>query len=156
MKIARDNRTEFSLRAGSSWKSFEQFRTEGAKALHSVKDRIIATLHTRTGQYRIIEEHDFQELYGLARDVDRLRGGLRVVVLAVRAAQKHPDPENLEVLAEAVAMLGNLPELPVRDSFESLVPEESEWDEDDEFILDPRLIPHPLRSNQAIPTDNPD
>jgi hypothetical protein len=41
------------------------------------------------------EEHDFQAMYfqamyGLARDVDRLRGELRVVILAVRAAQKHP------------------------------------------------------------------
>ena len=29
-----------------------------------------------------------------------------MVTVAVRAAQKHPDRENLEVLAEAVAMLG--------------------------------------------------
>ena len=129
--------------------SFEQFRTEGAKALKSVKNGVIASLHTRTGQYRIIEEHDFQELYGLARDVDRLRGGLRVVALAVRAAQKHPDRESLEVLAEAVAMMGNLPELPVRDKFESLIPEELDWDEEDEVILDPNLVNRPLQPKKS-------
>lgn len=152
MAIAKKNEIGFSLRVGQSWKSFEQFRTEGAKALSSVKDRVIATLHTKTGQYRIIEEHDFQELYGLARDVDRLRGGLRVVVLAVRAAQKHPDEENLNLLAEAVAMLGNLPELPVRDAFDSLEPEESEWDEDDEVILDRDRISRPLPSQKPTQT----
>lgn len=138
------NQSGFSLRVGQTWKSFEQFRLEGAKTLSSVKDRVIATLHTKSGQYRIIEEHDFQTLYGLARDVDRLRGGLRVVVLAVRAAQKHPDEENLNLLAEAVAMLGNLPELPVRDTFDALEPETLDQNEEEEVILDRDRIPHPL------------
>ena len=136
----------FSLSTGPIWKSFEKFRTEGATALGSVKERVIATLQTKTGRYRILEENDFQELYGLARDVDRLRGGLRVVVLAVRAAQKHPDETNLTLLAETVAMLGNLPELPVRSEFAELELEDSEWDEDDEVILDPDLLPRPLDS----------
>ena len=150
MAIAK-NRSEagFSLRVGQSWKSFEQFRTGGAKALNSVKDRVIATLQTRTGQYRIVEERDFQELYGIARDVDRLRGGLRVVVLAVRAAQKHPDEETLNVVAEAVAMLGNLPELPVREEFDELIPEGTDWDEDDEVILDPNSVVRPLQPKAA-------
>jgi hypothetical protein len=154
MTIAKKNQSGFSLRVGQTWKSFEQFRLEGAKTLSSVKDRVIATLHTKSGQYRIIEEHDFQTLYGLARDVDRLRGGLRVVVLAVRAAQKHPDEENLNLLAEAVAMLGNLPELPVRDTFDALEPETSDQNEEDEVILDRDRIPRPLyearRSRQPI------
>ncbi|MDJ0621104.1 MAG: hypothetical protein QNJ63_30940 [Calothrix sp. MO_192.B10] len=151
MAITRKrNETGFGLRVGSSWKSFEQFRTEGAKALSSVKHRVIATLLTRTGQYRILEEKDFQELYGIARDVDRLRGGLRVVFVAARAAQKHPDEESLSVLAEAVAMLGNLPELPVRDEFDDLVPEETDWDdEDDEVILDPNSVARPLQLQET-------
>ncbi len=148
MAITQKNQGQFSLRVGQTWKSFEQFRLEGAKTLSAVKDRFIATLHTKSGQYRIIEERDFQTLYGLARDVDRLRGGLRVVVLAVRAAQKHPDEENLNLLAEAVAMLGNLPELPMRDTFEALEPETSDWDEEDEVILDSDRLPHPLRSTK--------
>jgi hypothetical protein len=71
MAIAKKQARELSLRVGQTWKSFEQFRIEGAKTLSSVKDRVIATLHTKSGQYRIIEEHDFQTLYGLARDVVR-------------------------------------------------------------------------------------
>jgi hypothetical protein len=71
MAIPKKNHSGFSLRVGQTWKSFEQFRIEGAKTLSSVKDRVIATLHTKSGQYRILEEHDFQTLYGLARDVDR-------------------------------------------------------------------------------------
>lgn len=107
---------------------------------------MVATLSTKTGQYRIVEEHDFQHIYGLARDVDRLRGGLRMVTVAVRAAQKHPDPENLEVLAEAVAMLGELSELPTRDSFEPLMPENGNLDDDDEVMLDPNDIERPLNN----------
>lgn len=148
MVIAKkQNETGFSLRVGPSWTSFEQFRTDGAKALSSVKHRIIGNLLTRTGQYRILEEKDFQELYGIARDVERLRGGLRIIVVASRAVQKHPDEESLKVLAEAVAMLGNLPNLPVREGFGDLVPEEADWDdEDDEVTLEPNLIARPLQS----------
>ena len=102
---------------------------------------------------QLIEERDFQAKYGLASDVDRLRGGLRVVVLAVRAAQKHPDPENLNLLAEAVAMLGDLPELPTRNSFDRLVPENFDLDEDDEVMLDPDEIERPLQSENAMDFD---
>jgi hypothetical protein len=136
-----------NLKLGQTWQSFEKFRAEGAKALADIKDGVVATLTTKTGQYRIVEEDDFQYLYGLARDVDRLRGGLRMVTVAVRAAQKHPDPENLEVLAEAVAMLGELPELPTRDSFEPLIPEDPNLDEDDDVMLDPHQIERPLNND---------
>ena len=144
------NKKEFRLRNGENWTSSEKFRLQGAEALSSIGNGVIATLQTKTGQYRIIEERDFQEMYGLARDVDRLRGGLRVVILAVRAAKKHPDPENLHLLAEAVAMLGDLPELPTRNSFERLVPENFDLDEDDEVMLDPDEIERPLQSENAI------
>ncbi len=145
----------FSLRLGQTWKSFEKFRTNGAKALSAIKDGAVATLTTKTGQYRIMEEHDFQQMYGLARDVDRLRGGLRMVTVAVRAAQKHPDRENLAVLAEAVAMLGELPELPTSDSFEPLMPEDSnlDVDEDDDVMLDPNEIERPLSDETPLLED---
>ena len=64
----------FSFRLGQTWPSFEKFRADGAKALSAIKNGAVATLTTKTGQYRIIEEQDFQQMYGLARDVDRLRG----------------------------------------------------------------------------------
>ncbi len=112
-----------NLQLAQTWKSFEKFSTEGEKALSTIKNGAIVTLTTKTGQYRIIEERDFQQLYGLARDVDRLRGGLR---------------------AEAVAMLGELPELPIRDSFEPLMPENIDFDEDDDVMLDPDGIERPF------------
>ena len=76
-----------------------------------------------------------------------------MVTVAVRAAQKHPDRENLEVLAEAVAMLGDLPELPTRDSFEPLMPENSEFDEDDDVMLDAEEIERPLSEETLIQED---
>lgn len=33
------------------------------------------------------------------------------------------------------------------------MPEELDWDEDNEVILDPDLIPRPWRSNQSTQTD---
>lgn len=93
-------------------------------------------------------------MYGLARDVDRLRGGLRVVTLAVHAAQKHPDPESLKVLAEVVAMLGSLPELPTRSRFDPLVPEGLDLEQDDEVILDPDQIERPLEAGNSLLESN--
>jgi hypothetical protein len=83
-------------------------------------------------------------MYGLARDVDRLRGGLRLVTVAIRAAQKHPDPETLEVLAEAVALLGDLSELPTKNKFDPLLPENIALDDEDEVALDYREILRPF------------
>jgi hypothetical protein len=130
-----------------NWPSFEKFRTEGSKALEEIENGVVGTLMTKTGQYRIVEEKDFQKMYGLAREVERLRGGWRMVAVAVRAAQKHPDPETLAVLAEAVALLGNLPELPTRDSFAGLEPEGIPLEEEDEVTLDPKEILRPFAAN---------
>jgi hypothetical protein len=96
----------------------------------------VATLQTKTGQYRILEEQDFQKLLGLARDVERLRGGLRVVLTATRAVQQHRDDATLATLIEVVSLLGDAPVLPTRQSFDSLLPENLEVDENDEVILD--------------------
>jgi hypothetical protein len=135
---------ELDLKAGPSWSSFEKFRAEGAKALLSVRGGAIASLQTKTGQYRILAENDFQTLLGLARDAERLRGGLRVVVKAVRVVQNHPDTDSLSLLSEAVTMLSELPELPTRGRFTSLAPEGLEVDLDDEAILDAAQIQHSL------------
>jgi len=146
MMAARQQGAALDLRSGPSWLSFEKFRTEGAKALEPVKDGTVATLQTKTGQYRILSEGDFQTLYGLASDVERLRGGMRVVLSAARAVQKHKDSDSVEVLLESVRLLGSLPELPTREAFEELQPESfnSELDEDDEVITDPALLERPI------------
>lgn len=147
MLPAKNRQGSFRLKSGQSWQSFEKFRTEGSKALEEIENGVVATLTTKTGRYRIMEEQDFQKMYGLARELERLRGGWRMVAVAVRAAQKHPDPETLAVLAEAVALLGDLPEPPTRDSFAALLPENIPLDEEDEVILDPKEIVRPFAVN---------
>jgi hypothetical protein len=142
-EIVKDQ-TNIKLREGSRWSSFEQFRKEGASALDSVKNGTIATLLTKNGQYRILEEKDFQRLYGLARDVERLRGGVQVVLSAAEAVQKHRDNSTIQVLVNAVSLVGSSPILPIRDSFESMDTEGLELAEDDEVILDPARLESPL------------
>jgi hypothetical protein len=63
-----------------------------------------------------LAEKDFQKFYGLARDIERLSGGLRIVVSAIRAVQKHPDTETINVLLESVNLIENIPALPTRKS----------------------------------------
>jgi hypothetical protein len=141
--IVRDQ-TTINLRVGSRWSSFEQLRKEGANALDSVKNGTIAILHTKNGQYRILEERDFQRLYGLAREIDRLRGGVRIIISAARAVEQHPDHSTIQTLVEAVSLIGQAPTLPTRDSFEPMEAEGLELDEDDEVILDPAQLTSPL------------
>lgn len=152
MPLATKNLIE--LRNGPIWSSFEKFRVEGAKALDALKEGKVATLQTKTGQYRIVEEHDFQKLLGLARDVERLHGGLSILTQTVRVVQKHPDVESLNLLAEIVTMLGSLPELPTRDSFDPLLPEGIEVDPDDEVNLDPAQVERPLDADNVDPQNN--
>ncbi len=56
----------------------------------------------------------------------------------------YPDAESLSLLAETVTMLGSLPELPTRESFDPLLPEGLEVDPDDEVDLDPAQIKRPF------------
>lgn len=147
--IVQDS-VSFELRVGAQWSSFEKFRTDGAKSLESVKNGTIAILQTKKGQYRIIEERDFQHMLGLARDVDRLRQGLRVLRQSVRIVQKHRDTDSINLLIEYVDTLGTLPELPIRNKFDTLLPESKEVDTEDEVDLNPDLIVRPF--NEKIVT----
>lgn len=132
-----------SLSQGPFWPSFEQFRTQGNGALQSVTPGQVGTLVTKGGQYRILAESDFQSLYGLARDVERLRNGLRVVIATARAAQLHPGEATMEALTEAVMILGDLPVLPTRSQFEALKPEGFVLDPEDEVELNPEALRSP-------------
>jgi hypothetical protein len=139
----------FNLQVGPSWSSFEKFRIDGPTGLNSIKDHTVGVLHTKAGQYRILAESDFQEMLGLARDVDRLRGGMRVVIQAVRVVKKNPDVDNLNLLAETITLLGNLTELPTRNNFDfdlASEDEDFEMDPDDEVTLDSSKIVRPFSS----------
>jgi hypothetical protein len=62
-----------ALTPSTSWNSFEQFRTVGANSLATITAGTVGTLQTKTGQYRILNEADFQQLVGLATDVEWLQ-----------------------------------------------------------------------------------
>jgi hypothetical protein len=127
------------------WNSFEQFRTSGASALNSIIPGAVGTLHTKTGQYRIMTESDFQRLLGMAGDVERLQQGLSVVTRAVRLVQKHPDDsDTLELLIETVTLLGTPVILPTKSGFPPLMLEDIPVDSDDEVMLSPTSIERPL------------
>lgn len=134
------------FRQGPKWHSFEQFRTQGSGALQTIEPGEVGTLVTKSGQYRILTESDFQALYGLARDVERLRGGMRVVLATAKAAQLHPDEPTLLALSEAALLLGELPLLPVRDAFEPPAPEGFELDADDEVELSAEAVRSQLQT----------
>jgi hypothetical protein len=135
-----------SLTPSTSWNSFEQFRTSGANTLATIAPGTVGTLQTKTGQYRILNEADFQQLVGLATDVERLQQGLSVVMRAVRVVENHPeDADTLALLVETVSMLGSISTvLPTRASFPPLAPEDLSAESDDEVILAPELLDRPL------------
>jgi hypothetical protein len=135
-----------SLTPSTSWNSFEQFRTSGANTLATITPGTVGTLQTKTGQYRILNENDFQQLVGLAIDVERLQQGLSVVMRAVRVVENHPeDADTLALLVETVSMLGSISTvLPTRASFPPLAPEDLSAESDDEVILAPELLDRPL------------
>ena len=47
-------------------------------------------------------------------------------------------------------MLGELPELPTRDSFEPLMPENTDFDDDDDVMLAPNEIERPFSNATPI------
>lgn len=135
------------LSPGPLWGSYEKFRTSGQAGLGAIVPGTVGTLVARSGQYRIMTETDFQKLLGLARDVERLRGGLRVVLSAAQAVQRHRDEVTVNTLIQAVAFVGDVPALPIVDQFGPLKPEGFEIDPDDEVILNPAA----LSTEQAAP-----
>lgn len=128
------------LQQGEYWPSFEQFRSQGNTALRKLERGAVGTLATKHGQFRILTEADFQHLYGLAREVERLSGTLHVVAAAARSVQRHQDASAVETLTAAVMLLGD-PSLPTRTALEPLEPEGFAVDDVDDLDLD--NIPRP-------------
>ncbi len=135
--LAKDLRLE----QGHFWPSFEQFRSQGNAALSDIRPGVVGTLATKQGQFRILSETDFQRLYALAREVQRLSGTLRVVVAAARGVQRNQDETSLETLSAAVMLLGDLPSLPTREAIEPLEPEGLDVEDIDDLDLD--NVPRP-------------
>ena len=144
-RAASFNQWQPSFGVSTNWSSWDKLKASGHTALESIKNGGVGKLRTKTGQYVIVEERDFQKLYGLAQEVHRLRNGLRVVMTAVRAVQRHGDKETIETLIEAVGMLGSTPALPSRDGHAPIRPEGLELEgEEGEYEFDPQAIDSPL------------
>ncbi len=76
---------QFALRSGPHWDSFEQFRMGGPKQLEAGLGRgQVGELRVKGRDYVIMERETFNQLYGLAQDIRRLR---HAMVLVRQAAQ---------------------------------------------------------------------
>lgn len=125
-----------SFEIGSRWPSFERFRTNGASGLEPIKNGKIGVLHVKGSEYRILSGADFQYILGLATEVDRLKKGLKVVLCAAKSMERHGDEVSLETLKAAVSMIIEAPELPTRNEFDDVKPENFDLEPDDEIELD--------------------
>ena len=109
-----------SLSTGPTWTSFERLRIAGSKAPLTIKANTTGCLVTKTSQYRILHEADFQRLLGLASEVERVTSGLRAVALAVELVKQHCDEANLEQLSTALSALTEDLALPTRAGHDAL------------------------------------
>lgn len=150
-KVVHRRAQALTLRPSRVWKSFEKFRTGGQSELTALGPGEIGQLLTRTGSFRVLREDDFQHLYGLARDIERVQGGLRVIIAAARSAEQHRDEVTLQALVEAVAVCANFPALPARSADEPVEPEGLPLDQDDldDIVIDPAAVPRPYASRNA-------
>jgi hypothetical protein len=132
-----------NLSLGPQFASFDKLKSTGSNALDVVKQGVIAKLETKTGGYVILEESDFQRLLGLARDVQRLRDGLELVIAAVEAVELHQDQVTIETLVRATKVVGRVPVLPTQDGQRAAAPEGFEVD-DVNVELNPENLTTPV------------
>lgn len=115
MSIASPARYKvMELQPGGIWPSTDKFKVKITENLKSIQKGQVGTLRTKHGTYRVLNDGDFQMLYGLAQEVDRLRDGIDVIIAAAISVQEHKDDVSIRVLTTAVSALGRSPSLPVR------------------------------------------
>jgi hypothetical protein len=137
-----------ALVPGPEWRSFEQFRTVGPTALEGIIPLgCIATLRVKTNTFRIMRDEDFQKLIGLATEVNRLKGGLTVVLSVAKIVAKYPnDPDGLQALCHSISLLNESTLLPERAGHEGfrITPEEVKEFGKEDFDLSTLHIPRPI------------
>jgi hypothetical protein len=134
-----------ALSPGPSWSSFEQFRVGGNAALETIPKHSVATLRSKSGAFRVLHEEDFQRLAGLASEIHRLKGGLKLIISAAKVYSKFPDKDHESLLLQAVSAFAGSPVLPERDGhaeFE-ITAEEKAAQANDDFDLVSGSIPRP-------------
>ncbi|WP_161883386.1 hypothetical protein [Deinococcus alpinitundrae] len=112
--IAPDEKPTMRLRPLPAWHSPEQFRKNLGDNVRKIERGVVGTLHTKDETIRMLTDDDFQELYGLAREVDRLRDGIEVIIAAAFCVKQNRDDASITVLAKAAIALGRSPVLPTR------------------------------------------
>jgi hypothetical protein len=139
------------FKTAAHWQSFDKFKLEGAGALEQVGAGSIASLNTKTGQYRIISETDFQHLLGLASEVQRIKGGLNAIIASATVAQKHRDADSLEALMQVVIAVGDLPRLPSSSVVSQVELPNLDPDPDDTVLLDPVALKAAQKALEETP-----
>lgn len=106
---------ETVLQPLSPWRSPEQFRKNLGENLRLIERGHVGTLMTKDNKtIRLLTDEDFQALYGLAKEVDRLRDGIDLIIAAAVSVQKTQDESAVVVLTKAALALGRSPVLPTR------------------------------------------
>ncbi|MVN88580.1 hypothetical protein GO986_17735 [Deinococcus sp. HMF7620] len=108
-------RKELALHPLQPWRSAEQFRKNLGDNLRLIERGQVGTLMTKDNKtIRLLSDEDFQVLYGLAREVDRLRDGIEVIIAAAVSVQENQNESAVRVLTKAALALGRSPVLPTR------------------------------------------
>lgn len=132
-----------TLTGGPYWASFEKLRTAGGSALEGLKPGAVGTLQTKAGQFRIVRDDDFQRLLGLASEVHRLKGGIKILVKAAKVVAMHPDQDTVEMLIQTVSMLNESSILPEKDGHDHFELTQDEIAGDDGEDIDVSEIRRP-------------
>jgi hypothetical protein len=115
-------------------------------ALEGISAGAVATLRVKSNTFCIMRQDDFQRLLGLATEVNRLKGGLTVVLSVARVVAKYPnDPDGLQALVRSVSLLNESTLLPEREGHEGfrITPEEAKEFGKEDFDLSTLEIPRP-------------
>ncbi len=122
-----------------NYSSFESFRTSGAKALKTLEAGHIATLRTKSGNYRIVREDDFRRLAGLLESVHAVHKRLQVVVRVARTVITHRDAPHFEALESAVDAAVASPGIHTQEGHGNL-PVFDRGDSDDDTVDDDAVV----------------
>lgn len=96
------------------WTSAEQFRKGLLDNVQSIQRGKVGTLTMKNKTIRMLSEEDFQELYGMAQEIDRLRDGIEIILAAAVTVQETRTDSAVITLTKAALALGRVPVLPTR------------------------------------------
>jgi hypothetical protein len=125
------------------FRSFDKLKELGAKVLAAVRGGNFAKLTTKTGQYVVLEESDFQYLLGRSLDADRISTDVQLIVTAVQAVGETRNPKAIETLLLITQKIARI-SAPIRGPHVASFGSGQSLDEDDEYELDPSKITRPV------------